>query len=64
MKLLDSQTELEVKIGDWIKDFRGDEVQVLGYYQRPAPSTGRVIVKDKFGEHEYYPGVIGCKIVE
>jgi hypothetical protein len=55
-----------VKIGDKVKDFRGDVLTVAGFeLPRHSGSTGRVIVKERIDTGEiiksrYYPSVIGA----
>lgn len=63
-KLINIKTGEEVHVGDTILSFRGEPVKVLGWYTKPAPSSGRVVVADDDGEYEYYPSVFDCKIVE
>lgn len=59
-KLVDEKTGKEIKIGDKVKDFRGETHEIKGY--RPgahAGSTGRVHTS----AGEFYPGVVGAKVV-
>lgn len=73
--LVDEKTGAPIAIGDVVKTFRGEKVRVTGF---KAPthsgSTGRVYVQPlelKEGfiglpgfNREYFPSVIGAKIVE
>lgn len=57
-----------VKVGDEVTDFRGEVATVRGWRVGSHPgSTGRIVVADgwgAFGQHEYYPSVYGCKVVD
>ena len=55
----------EIKRGDTVPDFRGAMHTVVDWFERPFPSTGRVVLRDEGGwEHPYYPGVINARIEE
>lgn len=55
----------EIKVGDKLVDFRGEEATVTGWLEpRHAGSTGRVSVKDDKGfTMDYFPGVYDLKWV-
>ena len=60
-KLVDKKTGQEVKLPFTTKDFRGDEVIVVGFTApRHQASTGRIHTDDGFS---YFPSVVGLKIV-
>lgn len=65
--LVDEKTGMPIKVGDVRETFRGDKVTVTGWsHNGRAQSTGRVHVRfddDKFGDAEYYPSVIGAKLI-
>ena len=56
---------VEVKEGQRMLTFRGEEVEVVGWRAPHKPSSfGRVMIKDVDGNvREVFPSVIGCKIV-
>lgn len=57
----------EVKIGDKVKDFRGNPVIVSGFaLPKHEGSTGRVYLKAPNGVYlgEFYPSVVDCAIVK
>ena len=56
---------VEVKEGQRMLTFRGEEVEVVGWRAPHKPSSsGRVMVKNVNGDFcEFFPSVIGCKIV-
>lgn len=56
---------VEVKEGQRMLTFRGEEVEVVGWRAPHKPSSsGRVMIKDVVGNfREFFPSVIGCKIV-
>ena len=56
---------VEVKEGQRVLTFRGEEVEVVGWRAPHKPSSsGRVMVKNVAGDfREFFPSVIGCKIV-
>ena len=64
MKLVyENDKNTEVKVGDKVKTFRGDEVQVESFREpHHAGSTGRVYVRHSGATYasEYFPGVIGA----
>ena len=63
MKLLHKNGE-EVKPGDLVTDFRGDEATVIHYEQpKHEGSTGRVYVRWVGAQFDalYYPGVFGLE---
>ena len=60
-KLVDKKTGQEVKLPYTTKDFRGDEVIVVGFNApKHQASTGRIHTDDGFS---YFPSVVGLKIV-
>ena len=68
-KLVDADTGAELRIGDKVKSFRGDLMEILGYSDErmktnPA-STGRVFLRRLYDdwEQEYFPSVINAKLV-
>lgn len=65
MKLINIKTNKEVKKGEKIISFRGEEATLLDFYSKGASSSGRVVVKwqgaDK-NTYEYYPFVFDCEI--
>jgi hypothetical protein len=68
VKLIHSSGKV-LKVGDKVKDFRGDEVEITGWSDERMKynpgSTGRVHLKDKNGrEGEYFPSVIDAKLKE
>ncbi len=59
MILVDAKTKQPIEKGAKRKDFRGDELIVVGGTPPHKPgSTGRVSVDGGQGEEEYYPGVV------
>jgi hypothetical protein len=65
-KLVNEETGVELVIGQEVLDFRGDKMTLLGFTPpKHAGSTGRVTVQEegKEGRREYYPSVIGAKII-
>ena len=57
MKLIHNNTSQDVKIGDRVTSFRGEEMTVTGIEApRHSASTGRVYVNNGQG---YYPSVFG-----
>ena len=64
-KLINKKTRRVIKVGDVVMTFRGERAIVVGWYSKPAPSTGRVIIQEHacYGTQEFYPSVIGAKIV-
>jgi hypothetical protein len=60
-KLVDKKTGQEVKLPYTTKDFRGDEVIVVGFNApKHQASTGRIHTDDGMS---YFPSVVGLKIV-
>ena len=67
MKLVDTKTGREIRIGDVVKTFRGEDAKVLGWSEpRHSASTGRVDVFliDAGYRQEFFPGVINARIVD
>ena len=67
MRLVYSGTEKEVKVGDRVKTFRGEDATVT-YFREPSSSasSGKVSVKmdgDDW-EREFYVSVIGAEWIE
>lgn len=62
--LVDEKTGEVINVGDERQTANGEKCIVLGWRKKQAPSTGRVAVSF-IGKHqtEYYPSVIGAKIV-
>lgn len=59
MKLVNSETGKEIKVGDRVKTFRGEEVTLERFTER------RVYVKyDSGATGEYFPSVIEAKVTE
>ena len=56
---------VEVMEGQRVLTFRGEEVEVVGWRSpHKSSSSGRVMIKDVVGNfREFFPSVIGCKIV-
>lgn len=67
MVLVYSSTGEPVRVGDIVKTFRSDVVQVEGIREpQHEGSTGRVWVRSLYNstKREYFPGVIDAKWVE
>lgn len=67
MKLVYTATNREVKIGDIVTTFQGQNVQITGMEKpRHAGSTGRVYVKGLDGswQCEYYPSVVDAEWID
>jgi hypothetical protein len=65
MKLVDTTTGREIKIGDQVKTFRGEPATVKGFRPPHKPgSSGRVIVDLGNGDRDFFPGVINARLVE
>lgn len=60
IRLLRKDTGEEVKIGDRVTDFRGEEHTLLSVYPFDG-MTGKVALDGELGL--YYPSVIGCEFV-
>ena len=56
---------VEVMEGQRVLTFRGEEVEVVGWRApHKSSSSGRVMIKNVDGNvREFFPSVIGCKIV-
>lgn len=55
----------EVKRGDTIKDFRGEEWTYIGIEQKPSPGkSGKVKVERNGVQQVYYPGVFHIQLTE
>lgn len=66
-KLINEETGVEIKRGDLIKSFRGEDYILTGFKEPHKPSsTGRVYVTPVSGglAREFFPSVIGAKIIE
>jgi len=60
-KLVDAKTGEEIKLPATVKDFRGDDVEVVSFEAPRKPSSsGRIYTKDGMS---YFPGVINAKII-
>ena len=67
MKLINSNTNREIKVGDQVRTFRDEVCELMGFEAPRKPSsTGRVYVKFPDSEHQrsFFPSVIGCEIVK
>lgn len=67
MRLIYEATGQEVKVGDVVKDFRGDECEVTYFRPPHKPSSQGKISIRKTGKEfsqEVYVGVIGAKWIE
>ena len=69
MRLINKETRNEVKIGDTVETFRGEEGIVTGIDEpRKSGSTGRVYIKFEYPNakltREFFPGVIGAEWIE
>jgi hypothetical protein len=62
LKLINKATGEEVKVGDVVTDFRGEQAKVTGWV-RPyhAGSTGRIYVQRGLHDQGYYPSVYDCE---
>lgn len=64
MKLINTETGLEVKVGDEVTTFRGEKFILDSIVEPHKPSsTGKVYVTGDDFRRGFYPSVIGCKIV-
>ena len=64
MKLINSTTNREVKIGDTVTSFRGEKYEVRSWsIPHNEGSTGRMYVREGKLEGSYYPSVFNCKFV-
>ena len=64
MKLINSITKQEVKIGDTVTSFRGEKYEVRSWSEpHHAGSTGRMYVKGDQYDRELYPAVFNCEFV-
>jgi hypothetical protein len=66
MKLIKETTGQELKIGDTVKTFDGEEAVLKGFREPHKPSsTGRVYVRlsERSFDEEFFPSVIGAKFV-
>lgn len=64
LKLFNSKTGEQLKVGDRVKTFRGESATLLGMQEpQHAASTGRVFVKIDGTQYEssFFPGVIGAE---
>ena len=79
MKLINSITKKEVKIGDTVISFRGEKFEVLNWSKpQHAGSSGRMYVKvlanyqppdfspikGDYSARELFPSVFNCKFVD
>lgn len=64
-RLVDNNGQ-EIKNGETVKCFRGNEHTVVGYAPpKHSASSGRVITKSKQGhQYEYFPSVFNLRIEE
>ena len=64
MKLINSKTKQEVKIGDMVTSFRGEKYEVRSWSEpHHSGSTGRMYVKNDQLDRELYPAVFNCEFV-
>ncbi len=64
MKLINSKSKKEIKIGDKAKTFRGEKVVVIGMTPpRHSGSTGRVYVQTGDMRREFFPSVCNMEWV-
>jgi hypothetical protein len=65
MKLINSITKEEIKIGDIVISFRGEKCEVCSWSEpRNSDSTGRIYVKgEQYNRGSFYPSVFNCKFV-
>jgi hypothetical protein len=65
-KLVNTKTGKEVRIGEIVTTFRGEQATLTDWAAPFTPaSTGRVYLKFESGmEHGYFPTVIETKIVK
>ena len=64
MKLINSTTNKEVKIGDTVTSFRGERFELRSWSEpHHEGSTGRIYVREGKLEGSYYPSVFDCKFV-
>lgn len=64
-KLINEKTGEEILMNTEVADFRGDPLTVVGFAAPHKPSsTGRVYVTKNGMSREFFPSVIGAKIVE
>jgi hypothetical protein len=65
MKLINSRTKQEVKIGDMVTSFRGEQYEVLNWSKpQHAGSSGRMYVKGDLCQRELFPSVFNCEFVK
>lgn len=55
----------EIKPGDTLRSFRGEEYIYKSCYHKGPPSNGHVVVTKPGSTHDevYYPSVFNCKVV-
>jgi hypothetical protein len=65
MKLINSITKQEIKVGDIVISFRGEKCEVCSWSEpRHSDSTGRMYVKsEQYNRGNFYPTVFNCKFV-
>ena len=75
MKLINSNTQQEVKIGDTVISFRGEKFEVMNWSEpRHAGSSGRMYVKvlpnpdfspikGDYSARELFPSVFNCEFI-
>lgn len=64
MKLINSITKQEVKMGDVVTSFRGKKYEVLSWSEpQHSGSTGLMYVRDNQLYRDYYPSVFNCKFI-
>lgn len=62
MKLIHKPSGYEIRVGDHVRNFRGELAIVEGWQKPTSPaSTGRIYVD---GGRGYYPSVFNCEWVE
>lgn len=66
-RLIHRETGEEIRPGDTVTDFRGNEVTFCYISRLPEPGkSGKIILSDTpdnpFAQREYYPTVVGARI--
>lgn len=65
MKLVYQSTGRQVKEGDNVKTFRGDDCQIVSFVKpHKSSSTGLVYVRKNNSVTGFYPAVIGATWIE
>jgi len=65
MKLVNTKTGIELKVGDFVGTFRGEKMMLTGWAEPRHPgSSGRIYVVPVDFPLEYFPGVIDAAFVK